>query len=94
MTPELVVVVSGPFGGPEVPRWGRVITEAADLAPARLVVDLADSPSIDAEAIVLLLQVHRRMVCADGRLTLRAPVPRVRRMLGLARVDHVLEVEP
>jgi hypothetical protein len=33
------------------------------------------------------------MVCADGRLLVRGAAPRVRRMLGLARVDRVLDIE-
>lgn len=91
---EVVVAVTEAFAGPSVERWGSLITEAVELRPRRLIVDLSQSRSIDASAIVLLLQVHRRLVCADGQLTLRGPVPRVRRMLGLARVDHVLDVEP
>jgi anti-anti-sigma factor len=91
---EVVVAVTEAFDGPSVERWGSLITEAAELQPGRLIVDLSQSPSIDASAIVLLLQVHRRLVCADAQLTLRNPVPRVRRMLGLARVDHVLDVQP
>lgn len=91
---EIVVVVTDAFDGAGVVRWGALINEAADLRPQRLIVDLSGSPSIDAAAIVLLLQVHRKLVCADGQLTLRGPVPRVRRMLGLAQLDHVLDIQP
>jgi anti-anti-sigma factor len=59
----------------------------------RLVLDLARCSSIDAAAIVYLLNLHREMVCADTTLTLRAPVPRVRRMLHLGRMDHVFSIE-
>lgn len=93
MMPEIVVVVTGAFDGAAVARWGRLITEAVDARPGRLIVDLTDSPTIDAAAIVQLLQVHRQMVTADGQLVLRGPVARVRRMLSLARIDHVLEIE-
>ena len=58
-----------------------------------LVIDLRHSPAIDATVIVMLLQVHRELVCADGHLLVRGAVTRVRRMLALARVDHVLDVE-
>ena len=91
---EIVVAVTDAFAGPCVERWASLITEAVELRPGRLVVDLSESPNIDASAIVLLLQVHRQLVCADAQLTVRDPVPRVRRMLGLARVDHVLDVQP
>ncbi len=86
-------MVTEALDGAAVDRWRLRLAEAAALRPARLVVDLRRSPRIDAAAIAVLLQVHREMMRADGRLTLRAPVDRVRRMLGLARVDHVLEVE-
>ena len=61
--------------------------------PRLLVIDLAGSPRIDASAIVMLLQTHRSMVCADGRLLVRRPAPRVRRMLSLGRVDRLLDIE-
>ena len=90
---ETTVVVGEALEGPAVDRWRRLITDAAALRPHQLVIDLRNAPSIDAAAIVLLLQIHRQMVCADGRLILRAPTARVRTMLRLARVDQVLEVE-
>jgi anti-anti-sigma factor len=91
--PEATVIVTEALDGPAVDRWRALFAQAAALRPARLVVDLRQSPRMDAAAIVVLLQLHREMLRADGQLTLRAPVERVRRMLGLARVDHVLEVE-
>ena len=91
--PETVVVVTEALDRAAVERWRHLIEDAGALAPERLVVDLQRVPWIDAAAIVLLLQVHRTMVCADGRLILRSPAPRVRQMLRLARVDQVLEVE-
>ena len=91
--PETTVVVTEPLEGGAVERWGRLIRDAAALRPERLVVDLRHSPGIDASAIVLLLQVHREMVCADGALRLRGAPAGVRRMLSLARVDRVLDVE-
>jgi anti-anti-sigma regulatory factor len=63
------------------------------LHPARLVVDLRSCPRIDAAAIVMLLQAHRRLVCVDAQLILRDPVPRVGRMLSLAHVDRVFDIE-
>jgi len=90
---ETTVVVTGALAGPAVARWSRLIRDAAAVQPRRLVVDLTGCSQIDAEAIVVLLQVHRAMIRADGQLTLRRPVPRVRRMLSLARVDHVLDVD-
>ncbi|GAA3347068.1 hypothetical protein GCM10020358_60460 [Amorphoplanes nipponensis] len=91
--PQTTVVVTEPLEGSAVERWGDMIAAAAALEPPLLVVDLSGSPRIDASAIVMLLQTHRAMVCADGRLLLRGASAQVRRMLGLARVDRVLDVE-
>lgn len=91
--PEIVVVVTGPFGAAAVDRWGRLIAEAVEARPARLVVDLQQAPAIDAAAIAVLLQAHRAMIHAGGRLRLRAPVQRVREILSLARLAQVFEIE-
>jgi anti-anti-sigma regulatory factor len=40
-----------------------------------------------------MLQAHRTMIRGGGRLTLRQPTSRVRRILGLARLDQVFDVE-
>lgn len=91
--PEAVVVVTEPFEGVTVDRWGRLITQAVELAPRRLIVDLRASPVVDAAAIAVLLRAHRALVHAGGRLTLRGPASRVRRILRLARLDQVFDVE-
>ncbi|WP_212988937.1 STAS domain-containing protein [Actinoplanes auranticolor] len=90
---ETTVVVTEALAGATVERWQSRLRDAAAGRPARLIVDLRHSPRMDAAAIVLLLQLHRELIRADARLTLRAPVAQVRRMPGPARVDHVLEVE-
>jgi anti-anti-sigma factor len=90
---ELVVVVTDALDGGAVEPWSRVLADAAGRRPERLVVDLAACPRMDAAAIVMLLRVHRQMLRADGALVLRTPPARVRRMLTLARVEQVLEVE-
>jgi anti-anti-sigma factor len=90
---EVVVVVTDPLDGAAVDHWSRVLAGAADQRPCRLVVDLAACPRMDAAAIVALLRVHKQMMRAGGALLLRTPPARVRRMLTLARVEQVLEVE-
>ncbi|MET0495608.1 MAG: STAS domain-containing protein, partial [Actinoplanes sp.] len=84
MTRETTVVVTEALDGVAVDRWRALLGAAVAGRPARLIVDLRQSPRIDAAAIVLLLQLHRELIRADARLTLRAPGARVRRMLGLA----------
>jgi anti-anti-sigma factor len=90
---ETVVVVTEALEGPAVERWGRLIAEAMEMHPQRLVVDMQDSPLVDAAAIAVLLCAHRAMVHTGGRLILRRPVSRVRRILQIARLDQVFDVE-
>lgn len=87
------IAVAEPLKGRAVERWHRIARAAMAQRPPRLVLDLSDTPSVDETALVMLLQVHHAMLRADGRLILRAPQPRVRRMLALGRIDHVLDIE-
>ncbi|MET8147870.1 STAS domain-containing protein [Actinoplanes sp. NPDC049668] len=91
--PEAVVVVTEAFEGVNVDRWARLIAETAALTPRRLIVDLHASPVVDAAAIAILLHAHRALMHAGGRLTLRGPASRVQRILQLARLDQVFDVE-
>ena len=91
--PTVEVVITEELDASSVPRVAALLHEAADLQPEHLVVDLTACPFIDAEAIGMLLDVHRRLWSAGGRLTLRSPGPRVVRTLRLARVENVLHVE-
>lgn len=78
----------------EIPRLGALLSSALDLNPGQLVVDLSGCPQLDASAIGLLLEVHRRACLAGSQLTLREPIPSVRRNLRLSRADWVLDVQP
>lgn len=89
---EIVVVVTTSFEAPSLDRWQRPIDDAVSRRPGRLVIDLRQCPLVDAAAIAVLLRAHRAMVHAGGVLTLRAPTDRVRRILALARLDHVFDV--
>ncbi|MFF3865869.1 STAS domain-containing protein [Micromonospora sp. NPDC001898] len=71
---------------------GTVFDRLLALRPAQVVVDLSGCRHIDAAAIGLLLDVHRRLTRADAVLTVRDPNPRIWRILQAARVDHVLPV--
>jgi anti-anti-sigma factor len=90
---DVVVVVTDPLDGAAVGYWSRVLADAAARRPDRLVVDLAACPRMDAAAIGALLRLHGQLLRDGGGLLLRTPPTRVRRMLRLARVEHVLEVE-
>lgn len=67
---------------------------AVRLRPDWLVVDMARCVGIDAAGVALLLDVHRQLLRAGARLTLRSPTPRLRRILRIARVEQVLHVVP
>lgn len=90
--PVIEVVVTEELDAAAVPRLDARLAEALELRPAQLIVDLAGCPRIDAAAIGLLVDVHRRARRAGGLLTLRAPSARLLRNLQLARVDGVLHI--
>ncbi|MCI4061272.1 STAS domain-containing protein [Micromonospora sp. R77] len=75
-----------------LPETGAVFDRLLALRPAQVVVDLSRCRHVDAAAIGLLLDVHRRLARADGTLTVRDPNPRIRRILQTARLDQVLPV--
>jgi anti-anti-sigma factor len=92
-TPIIEIVIAEELDAASVPRFAALLHEAADLRPDNLVVDLTECPFVDAAAVGMLLDIHRRMFSAGGRLTLRSPGPRVSRTLRLARVENVLHVQ-
>jgi len=67
---------------------------AVRLRPDRLVVDMAGCVGLDAAGVALLLDVHRQLLRVGAHLTLRAPSPRLRRIMRIARVEQVLHVVP
>ncbi|MFF0366665.1 STAS domain-containing protein [Micromonospora sp. NPDC005087] len=75
-----------------LPAAGAVFDRLMALSPAQVVVDLSGCRHIDAAAIGLLLDVHRRLARTAGALTIRDPNPRIRRILHTARLDQVLPI--
>ncbi|MBQ0902548.1 STAS domain-containing protein [Micromonospora sp. U21] len=75
-----------------LPAAGAVFDRLLALHPTQVVVDLSRCRHIDAAAIGLLLDVHRRLARAGGVLTIRNPNPRIRRILHTARLDQVLPI--
>ncbi|WP_320068515.1 STAS domain-containing protein [Micromonospora sp. RTGN7] len=71
---------------------GAVFDQLLALRPAQVVVDLSGCRHVDAAAIGLLLDVHRRLTRADAELTVRDPNPRIWRILRSARLDQVLPI--
>jgi anti-anti-sigma factor len=92
--PVVEVVITEELDLWAMPRLSALLDDALGLQPQQLVVDLARCPFMDAAAIGLLLDAHRRARRGGGRLTLRSPSARLRRNLRLARADRVLHVTP
>lgn len=93
-TPLVEIMVNEELDAGSEPRVRALLEDALTLHPEQLIVDLAGCPFIDATAISMLLDIHRQVWTSGGRLTLRAPSPRVRRTLQIAHVNHVLRMVP
>ena len=86
------VVVDGDLDVASVERVRETLDDALSLRPGRLVVDLTDCPFVDASALTMLLDVHRRAWRAGGVLTLRGCSPRVLRLLSLTGLRRVFDL--
>ncbi|MDM4719269.1 STAS domain-containing protein [Micromonospora sp. WMMA1363] len=75
-----------------LPEVGAVFDRILSLDPHEVVVDLSGCRHIDAAAISLLLDVHRRLTRRRAVLVLRDPNPRIRSILHTARVDAALPI--
>jgi anti-anti-sigma factor len=91
-TGTVEVTVSDRLDSRTVPAVGMYLDRVLALQPRHLIVDLADCPYLDAAAIGLLLDVHRRLMRVEALLILRAPTPRLQQILRVARVDRVLHI--
>ncbi|HWG92904.1 MAG TPA: STAS domain-containing protein [Mycobacteriales bacterium] len=86
------VVVEGELDVASVSRVRETLHDALSVRPQRLVVDLTDCPFVDACALTMLLDVHRRAWRAGGVLTLRGCSPRVLRLLSLTGLRRVFDL--
>lgn len=86
------VPVCGVLDGSTVARVREVLDQAVARRPLRLVVDLTDCPFVDASALAMLLEAHRRLARSGGVLTLRGCSPRVLRLLSLTGLRRVFDL--
>ena len=77
-----------------VPRMRDQLHAALVGKPDRLVVDLSQCGFVDASALAMLLEVHRRAWRYGGVLTLRGCSPRVLRLLSLTGLRRVFDLAP
>ena len=89
----LRVDVAGDLDVAAVPRMREQLHAALADRPARLVVDLTQCGFVDASALAMLLDVHRRAWRYGGVLTLRGCSPRVLRLLSLTGLRRVFDLE-
>ena len=76
-----------------VARTRERLDEAVAQRPARLVVDLSGCGFVDACALGMLLEAHRRVARTGGVLVLRGCSPRVLRLLSLTGLRRVFALE-
>ena len=92
--PAVVTVeVVGDLDLGSVARVRETLHDALSVKPARLVVDLERCGFVDASALAMLLDAHRRAWRHGGVLTLRGCSPRVLRLLSLTGLRRVFELE-
>lgn len=90
---EVVVEVVGDLDLSSVARVRETLHDALSVRPGRLVVDLERCAFVDASALAMLLDVHRRAWRSGGVLTLRSCSPRVLRLLSLTGLRRVFALE-
>ena len=86
------VTVTGALDVTTLPRVREQLDQAAARRPGRLVVDLSACTFVDASALAVLLDVHRRLSRSGGVLTLRGCCPRVLRLLSLTGLRRVFDL--
>ena len=92
LSSAVTVPVCGALDVRTVARVREALDEAVGRRPPRLVVDLTDCPFVDASALAMLLEAHRRLARCGGVLTLRGCSPRVLRLLSLTGLRRVFDL--
>ena len=91
-TSTAAVDVVGELDLSSLPRVRAEIDEALAGRPERLIVDLSACPFVDASALSMLLDAHRRARRSGGSLPLRGCSPRVLRLLALTGLRGVFDL--
>lgn len=76
-----------------LPRLRERLEDALSVGPTSLVVDLRGCAFLDAQAMTVLLDVHRQAYRSGGLLTLRGCSPQCLRLLSLAGLIGVFDLE-
>ena len=92
--PVVEVLVACELDTSTVPRLKAQLLDALACRPDRVVVDLSACGFLDGTALSMLLDAHRQACRAGTLLVLRGASPRVLRILRLAGVSGVFQLEP
>jgi anti-sigma B factor antagonist len=87
---DVVVSVSGELDILTAPVLERYLSTAVDRAPRRVVVDLGRVTFLDLRAINVLVEARQRIGAEGPDLVLRAPSAKVRRLIAMCGLDHLL----
>ncbi len=77
-----------------LPQLRQQLEDALAERPSQLVLDLSECRFLDAQAMTVLLDVHRQAWRQGGLLTLRGCSTQCQRLLALAGLAGVFDVEP
>ncbi len=91
-TATATVTVPASLDVTTLPRVRDQLEQALAGRPRRLVVDLSACAFVDASALAVLLDLHRRMSRTGAVLTLRGACPRVLRLLSLTGLRRVFDL--
>jgi anti-anti-sigma factor len=89
----VVIDVCGDLDLSTVARIRERLEAAMAARPPHLVVDLSKCAFVDASALAMLLEAHRRTCRSGGRFTLRGCSPRVLRLLSLTGLRRVFDLD-
>jgi anti-anti-sigma factor len=91
--PHLEVQIGDDLDIASLPSLRHQLEDAVRLRPERLVIDFSACRYIDAQAIRLLVEAHGGLWGAGGRLVLKDCSPETTRLLSLAGVLEIFELE-
>lgn len=90
---DVVVPIPADLDISTLGKFREALSEALSSRPSRLVVDFSACRYLDAQAIRVLLDAHQELWRRDGRLVLRACNADSTRLLALAGVLNVFQLE-
>jgi anti-sigma B factor antagonist len=88
------LVLDGDIDACSAPLVQQAVAAAFRDGAGDVVLDLRHVAFVDSSGLGVLIACHKRARHESCRLVLRAPSPRVARLLAVTTLDRVLSVEP